>query len=288
MEIFLLQLLNAVVYSMLLFVLAAGLSLIFGQMDFINLCHGAYYLLGGYIGLSTVRWMDNFWIALIVAPLAVGILAYLLEYFFLRDLYGRSQHMQQVLFTFGVALILEDVMQWTWGADVLKITQPEILQGSVPLFQGSFPIYRLALIPFGIILFAIMYLFMKKTHLGAILRAGVSDAEMVTGLGINVERVFAGVYFVGAALAALAGVLGAPILNLYPGLDFEVLIIALVIIVIGGMGSLKGAFISSLIIGAVDIFGKAYIPAFSTFLLFAFMLAVLNFQPRGLFGVKKI
>lgn len=288
MENLLFQLLNAVVYSMLLFVLSAGLSLIFGQMDFVNLCHGSFYLLGGYIGLSALRWLGNFWLALLVAPLAVGVLAFVLEVLVLRDLYGRARHMDQVLFTFGVALILEDAMRWVWGAQVLTIQQPELLRGSVSLFGGAFPVYRLALVLFGLLLFVALYLVIEKTRLGAILRAGVSDAEMVTGLGINVERVFAAVYSGGAALAAVAGVVGAPILSLAPGVDFEVLILALVVVVVGGLGSLAGAFAGSLIIGTVQVFGSAYLPAFSSFLPFAFMLLILHFRPRGLFGAPEV
>lgn len=287
MENIVFQLLNALVYSMLLFVIAAGLSLIFGQMDFVNLCHGSFYLLGGYIGLSTVRWLGTSWPALILAPVAVAVLAYLLEVLFLRDLYGRERHMDQVLFTFGVALILEDAMRWVWGAQVQTIAPPEFLQTSVPMLGGTFPVYRLALILFGVLLFAGLYLVIEKTRLGAILRAGVSDAEMVTGMGIDVQKVFAGVYAAGAGLAALAGIVGAPILSLAPGVDFEVLILALVVVVVGGLGSLTGAFVGSLLIGTVAVLGRAYIPAASSFLPFAFMLVILHLRPQGLLGVKE-
>lgn len=286
MDLFLIQGVNALVLSMVFFMMSVGLSLVFGQMDFINLCHGSFYLLGAYVGLSVVNAVGNFWLALIVAPLVVGTLAFLLEYIFLRGMYGREQHLEQVLFTFGIAFILEDVMRWYWGPNVHSIDNPSLLEGVVNLGITSFPLYRFSLIPFGIVLFVLAYLFMEKTQLGAIVRAGVSDAQMVTGMGINVVWVFSLVFVVGSGLAAVAGVAGSPILSIYPGLDFEVLIIAFVIIVIGGMGSLKGAFAGSLIVGFVDVFGKAYLPEFSTAILFAAMVLILYVRPRGLFGFK--
>ncbi|HLE28466.1 MAG TPA: branched-chain amino acid ABC transporter permease [Anaerolineales bacterium] len=283
---FLTQLLNGLVTSMLLFVLAAGLSLIFGLMDVINLTHGAFYLLGGYIGLAMVRQFDSFWLALLLAPVAVGALGLMIEFFFLRRLYGRGRHLEQVLLTFGVALIIIDLTRATWGAYVEAVPSPALLAGQVTVFNLRFPIYRLSLIAFGLALALLLWLLIGRTRLGAIVRAGVSDAQMVSGLGIDVHAVFAGVFGFGVALAALAGVVGAPVFSLYPGLDSEILILALAVVVVGGLGTLKGAFFGSLLIGLADTFGKAFLPEFSRFLLFAVMAVVLLIRPWGLFGQK--
>jgi len=286
MENFLIQLLNGLVFSMLLFVLAAGLSLIFGLMDVINLAHGAFYLLGGYIGLAMIRQLDNFWLALVLAPLLVGGLGLVIEVLFLRRLYGRHRHLDQVLLTFGVALITTDLTRWNWGAYVESVPGPALLEGQVPVFGIQFPVYRLALIGFGLALATALWLFIERTRLGAIVRAGVFDPQMVSGLGINIQLVFASVFALGTALAALAGVIGAPVLNLYPGLDSEILILTLVVVVVGGLGTLKGAFFGSLVIGLADTFGKALLPQFSLFLIFAVMALVLLLRPSGLFGLK--
>lgn len=286
MENLVIQLLNGLVSSMLLFIMAAGLSLIFGQMNVINLTHGAFYLLGGYLGLTAVRTFDNFWLALIIAPLIVGGIGLFVEYFFLRRLYGGHRHLDQVLFTFGLALIASDLIQWTWGAYVESVRPPLFLSGQIPVFSLEFPIYRLSLIVFGLILAVALWLFLERTRLGAIVRAGVSDAQMVSGLGINIHLVFAGVFALGTALAALAGVVGAPVRTLYPGLDFEILILTLVVVVVGGLGSLKGAFFGALLIGMADTFGKALWPEFSLFMIFAVMAVVLLIRPSGLFGLK--
>jgi len=286
MENFLIQLLNGLVAGMLLFIMAAGLSLIFGQMNVINLSHGAFYLLGGYVGLSAVRQLGSFWLALIVAPLVVGAIGFVIEKFLLRRLYGGQRHLEQVLLTFGLALVASDLIQWNWGAFVESVAPPALLSGQVPLYTIQFPIYRLALIVFGLALALLLWLFLDRTRIGAIVRAGVTNAEMVSGLGINVHLVFAGVFAVGTALAALAGVIGAPITALYPGLDFEILILTIVVVVVGGLGTLKGAFWGALLIGMADTFGKAYIPQFSLFLIFAVMAVVLLLRPSGLFGLE--
>lgn len=286
METFTLQLLNGLVFSMLLFIMAAGLSLIFGQMNVINLSHGAFYLLGGYIGLSMVRAFDDFWLALILAPLAVGGLGLAIEYFFLRRPYGSHRHLDQVLFTFGLALIAADLIRWNWGAYVEAVPAPPTLTGQVSVLFTQFPLYRLSLIGFGLLLGVFLWLFIGRTRIGAIIRAGVSDPQMVSGLGINVNLVFAGVFALGTALAALAGVVGAPVMNLYPGLDFEILILTLVVVVVGGLGTLRGAFLGSLLIGMADTFGKAFLPQFALFLIFAVMAIVLLIRPSGLAGLK--
>jgi branched-subunit amino acid ABC-type transport system permease component len=284
MENFLLQLLNGLVSGMLLFIMASGLSLIFGLMDVIALTHGAFYLLGGYIGLTMVRTFDNFWLALIVAPLCVGALGFVIAHVFLRRWLGRERHLDQVLFTFAVALITTDLIRAQWGAYVEKVTEPAILAGRIALLGIEFPVYRLTLLAFGVVLALALWLFIERTQLGAIVRAGVVDAQMVGGLGINIQLVFAGVFALGTALAGLAGVVGAPLFGLYPKLDSEILLLALVVVVVGGLGTLQGAFFGSLLIGLADTFGKAFLPEFSRFIIFAVMAAVLLLRPTGLFG----
>lgn len=286
MGYFIIQLLNGLVFSMLLFVMAAGLSLIFGQMNVLNLSHGSFYLLGGYIGLTMIRQFGNFWLALLLAPLLVGGLGLLIEYFLLRRFYGAHRHLDQVLLTFGMALIATDLIRWNWGAYVEAVPAPALLEGQIPVFGIQFPIYRLSLIGFGLAIAVLLWFLIERTRLGAIIRAGVSDAQMVSGLGININLVFAGVFALGTALAALAGVVGAPVLNLYPGLDFEILILTLVVVVVGGLGTLKGAFLGSILIGMADTFGKAQLPEFASFLIFAVMAFILLIRPSGLAGLK--
>ncbi|HMR67340.1 MAG TPA: branched-chain amino acid ABC transporter permease [Anaerolineae bacterium] len=286
MQHLVIQLLNSLVFGMLLFTMAAGLSLIFGQMNVINLSHGAFYLLGGYLGLSLARQLNSFWLALLIAPLLVGAIGLALEYFLLRKLYGQHRQLDQVLLTFGLALAIADLMRWQWGSYVESLAPPPLLAGQVSLLTLQFPVYRLAIIGFGLLLALGLWLFLERTRLGAIIRAGVWDAQMVSGLGINIQVIFAGVFGLGTALAALAGVIGAPVLHLYPGLDSEILILALVVVVLGGLGSLPGAFWGSLVIGGVDTFGKALVPELALFLIFAVMALVLWLRPAGLFGLK--
>jgi len=286
-DTFIIQLTNGLVFSLLLFLMAAGLSLIFGLMDVVNLAHGTFYLLGGYVGLTVIRWTDNFWLALLVTPLVVGSLGLLLEITLLRRLYRRG-HLDQVLFTFGAALIGTDLMRWIWGAYVETVPTPALLAGQVDVMGIAFPIYRLIMIGLGLAIAAALWLVIERSRIGAIVRAGVSDAQMVSALGINIERVFAGVFAVGSGLAALSGVAAGPIVNVYPGLDFEILILAMVVVVVGGLGTLKGAFWGSLLIGMADTFGKSLLPQFSVFVIFVIMAVVLLVRPAGLFGRSRL
>ncbi|MEM7118645.1 MAG: branched-chain amino acid ABC transporter permease [Chloroflexota bacterium] len=286
MDNILLQFLNGLVSSMLLFIMAAGLSLIFGQMNVINLSHGAYYLLGGYIAYSMVTQFNSFWLALLVAPIIVGLLGLVVERLLLRRFYGGENHLKQVLLTFGIAVAAVDIIEWGWGPTPLPVPVPELLGGQVPLFGIQFPIYRLAIIVFGLVLAIGLWLFLERTRLGAIVRAGVADAKMVSGLGIDIERVFTAVFVFGTNLAVISGIIGAPIFSLYLGLDFEILILAIVVVVIGGLGSLKGAFWGAIIIGLADTFGKAIIPQFTLFIIFLLMAIILLVRPSGLFGLE--
>ncbi len=280
------QLLNGLAFSLLLFLLATGLSLIFGMMDVVNLAHGSFFLLGTYIGLTIVRATGSYWLALIIAPVAIGALGLLVERYLIRTLYQRSP-LDQVLLTFGLAFMLMDIAKWIWGADVLALPPPDFLDGSFPVLGGQFPRYRLYVIVVGLILAAVLFLINGRTQIGAILRAGVADREMVSALGIDIVRVFLIVFAVGVGLAGLSGVVAGPIYSAFPGLDFQVLITTLIVVVVGGMGTFRGAFWGSLLIGEAQTFGQALFPDFALVLVFAIMAAVLLIKPAGLFGARE-
>ncbi len=277
------QLLNGLAYGFLLFLLAAGLALIFGMMDVLNLAHGSLYMLGAYFALSVSSQWGGFWLALIVAPLGVALVAVLIEAVLLRPTYARG-HLDQVLLTFGLAYIIHDVVRWTWGAEVRALPLPPVLSGSAEVFGQTFPRYRLAVVGFGAAVALLLCWLQARTRWGAIVRAGVSDGEMVSGLGINIRLVFTMVFAFGALLAGLAGVIAGPILGLYPGMDFETLILALIVVVVGGMGSFTATLGGSLLIGLADTFGKAWFPEASLFLIFVIMAGVLVVRPAGLFS----
>jgi branched-subunit amino acid ABC-type transport system permease component len=277
------------VYGMLLFLLSAGLSLIFGLMRVLNLAHGSFYMLGAFTGLALVRWTGNFWLALILAPVIVALLGAAVEAVFLRPLYRRSHggHLDQMLLTVGLIFVFADLVRSVWGADVLGLPAPEALSGAVSVFGMLMPKYRLFIIALGLALGIGLWLLIEHTRLGSKLRAAVDDQDMAAGLGINVSRMFTWTFALGIGLAALAGVAAAPMLGLNVGMDIEILIATLIVVVIGGMGSLKGALLASILIGEADTFGKAYLPELTMFLIYVVMLAVLLFRPTGLFGLRQ-
>jgi branched-chain amino acid transport system permease protein len=285
MELLVAQLLNGLVYGTLLFLMAAGLSLIFGLMNVVSLAHGSFFMLGAFFGLAVFQFTGSFWLALILAPIPVIILGVLMELVFLRPLYQRG-HMDQVLLTFGFTFVAFDLVQTLWGRVVLRLPAPEALQGSVQIGLGVFSTYRLFLIGFGFAVALLLWLFLDRSRLGAMVRAGVDNAGMAAGLGGNIPVLFTGVFGLGVALAAIGGIVAGPVLGLYPGMDTEILIPAFIVIVIGGMGSLRGAFVGSLLIGIADTFGKAYFQSFALFLIYLAMIAVLLIRPQGLFGIK--
>jgi branched-chain amino acid transport system permease protein len=285
MELFVAQLLNGLVYGVLLFLMAAGLSLIFGLMNVVSLAHGSFFMLGAYFGLSIFRITGSFWLALILAPIPVIVLGILMEVLFLRPLYRRG-HMDQVLLTFGFTFVFLDLVQTLWGRSVLRLPAPEALQGTVQIGLGVFSIYRLFLIGFGFSVALLLWLLLERSRIGAMVRAGVDNAIMAAGLGANIPALFTGIFAFGVALAAVGGVAAAPVLGLYPGMDSEILIPAFIVIVIGGMGSLRGAFVGSLLIGIADTFGKAYFQSIALFLIYLTMTVVLLIRPQGLFGIK--
>jgi branched-chain amino acid transport system permease protein len=279
------QLLNGLSFGMLLFLLAAGLSLIFGLMRILNLAHGSYYLLGAYVALSTVQATDSLVAGTLVGMATVVILGVVMERLFLRRL-PQHEELPQALLTFGFLLVVGDVSLWIWGGTPQSLPKPEMLSASVRLGPLVFPSYRLFLIGFGAVVGLALWFLQERTRLGAMVRASVDDAEMAQATGINVSVLSTAVFGLGAALAALGGILAGPVLGIYPGADFEVLLLAFVVVIIGGLGSLKGAFVGGVLVGCLDNFGKALFPELAYFTIFAPMAAILAVRPAGLFGTR--
>ncbi|MBI2528491.1 MAG: branched-chain amino acid ABC transporter permease [Candidatus Rokubacteria bacterium] len=282
MEFWVIQSFNGLSYGALLFLLASGLSLIFGVMRIVNLAHGSYFLLGGYVGLSTVWRTGSFPLALLAGGLAIALVGVAMERLFLQRLHG--QVLGQVLMTMGFALIFQDLALLIWGGDPYSLPAPAWLVGSLRAGALVFPIYRLFVIAVAVAIAVALWLFLERTRAGAIIRAAVDDEEMARGVGINVAGVSMGVFGLGAFLAALGGVVGGAFIGVYPGSDFEILPYAFVVVIVGGLGSLQGAIVGSLLVGLLDNFGKALFPELSYFTLFAPMAVILALKPTGLFG----
>jgi branched-subunit amino acid ABC-type transport system permease component len=277
------QALNGLSYGVLLFLLSVGLTLIFGMLDVVNLAHGSFYMLGAYAGLALIASTGNFWLSLALAPVAVGIIGAAVERSCLRPLYRRGP-LDQVLLTFGLIYVFEDLVKWIWGGRIRSIPTPDLLAGSVTLLGATIPSYRVFVIGFGLVMAAALWLLIERTRLGAIIRAGVFDAEMSAGMGINVSRVFTLVFAFGAALAGLSGVIAGPIQSAYPPMGASILIPALIVVAVGGLGSLKGSLAGSLVIGQAETFGKAWLPGASMLIIYVVMAAILLFRPQGFFG----
>jgi branched-chain amino acid transport system permease protein len=272
--------LNGLSLAMILFILSAGLTLVFGLMQVINIAHGSFYLLAGYIALSVMQSGGHFALGLVTACVAVMLLGAMIQRTMLQRLH--RQELPQSLLTLGLLFIFADIAFWIWGGNPQLLSKPEFLEGSMPVGPVRFPIYRMALLAAGILVALGMWLFLERTRVGAIIRAGMDDEEMVRGMGINVPLVFTGVFALGAGLAALGGVLGAPLLGVFPGADFEIVLLAFAVVTIGGLGSIKGAFLASLLVGLVDNFGTALFPQLSLFSIIVPMVVVLAWKPTGL------
>ena len=277
------QALNGLAYGVLLFLLSVGLTLIFGMLDVVNLAHGSYYMLGAYAGLTLVAVTGNFWLAVLVAPAAVALIGAAVERTCLRPLYRRGP-LDQVLLTFGLIYVFEDLVKWIWSGRIRSIPTPALFSDSVTIFGATIPSYRLFVIVFGLAMAAALWALIEKTRLGAIIRAGVFDSEMTAGMGINIHRVFTGVFAFGAGLAGLSGVIAGPIQSAYPPMGASILVPALIVVVVGGLGSLKGSLAGSLIIGQAETFGKVWLPGASMLMIYVVMALILLFRPQGLFG----
>ena len=280
---FLIQLLNSVQYGLLLFMLAAGLTLIFGIMGVVNLAHGSFYMLGAYLAY----WLSGYFGSLTLALLGGVVLAVLfglaLEWLLFCHFYQRD-HLDQVLLTFGLIYIFEELRSMLWGDDVHGVPIPELLSASIPLTDNlSYPVYRLFMSGVCIALAVGLYLLISKTRLGMKIRAGAFNRDMAESLGINIKRIHAVVFALGVGLAAVAGIVAAPVSSVYPNMGSQVLIMCFVVVVIGGIGSVRGALISALLVGLVDTFGKVLLPSMAGMMVYMLMATVLLWKPEGLF-----
>jgi branched-chain amino acid transport system permease protein len=282
MEFWIVQVLNGISFGMLLFLLAAGLSLVFGLMRIVNLTHGSFYLLGAYIGFTVIERTGSFLAALVVVPPCIAVVGLFMHRFLLRRFH--QAELAQVLLTFGLLFIFADLTLWRWGGYSHVLPKPAFLAMSLTIGNIVFPAYRLFVIATGVVIALLFWLVLERTTLGSMVRAGVDDEEMVRGLGINTPRLFTAVFALGAFLAALSGIIGGPFVGAYPGADFEVLLLALVVVIIGGLGSMRGAFVGSLVVGLIDTFGRALVPELAMFTIFAPMVIILALRPQGLFG----
>ena len=300
LTLFAVQTLNGLQLGVLLFLVAAGLTLVFGVMDFINLAHGVQYMAGAYFAVAFHQLTGSFFPALILALAAAAAFGLLLEVIVFRRLYERP-HLDQVLATFGIILFLNEAARTIWGPVPLALPAPEILSGSILLMDGLlYPVYRLAILAAGVATALLLYVLVRHTRIGMLVRAGATNAAMVSALGVDIRRLFMIVVGFGAMLAGFAGVMAAPILSVEPGMGDNLLILAFVVIVIGGIGSIRGAFIGALAVGMVDTLGRSFAadffelflapaaanevgPALASMLIYILMAAVLFFSPTGLF-----
>jgi branched-chain amino acid transport system permease protein len=276
------QLLNGATFAALLFVVASGFTLIFGLMRIVNLAHGALYLFGGYLGLTVANLTGNFFLGAIGAAIGIALIGFIIDFGLLR--FVRGVELRQVLLTLGVAFVLNDLALVLWGGDTFSIQVPAFLDGPAEFGSITYPIYRLFVLLVGIVIFISLSLLITKTRLGALIRAGVDDAETVSAMGVDIRRVFIYTFMLGAALAGLGGVMGGAFLTLYPTADSEILVYSLAVVIIGGRGSLIGAAVGSLLVGMLSTFGQVWFPELAYFVIFGPMAILLAFRPLGLFG----
>jgi branched-chain amino acid transport system permease protein len=281
--VLLIQLLNALQYGLLLFLVASGLTLIFGIMGIINLAHGSFYMIGAYMAFTLSSLTGSLAVAMVLGVVLSVLLGLFLEWALFSHLYKRD-HLEQVLLTYGLILIFEELRSLIVGNDVHGVSVPEMFKASIALGETmTYPVYRLVMSGVCLLLAAGMYVLIQRTRLGMMIRAGASNREMVEVLGINVNLVFRLVFALGVALAAFAGMLAAPVSSVYPGMGQQVLIICFVVVVIGGIGSVWGALVAALLIGLVDTFGKVVAPEFAGVAVYLLMAAILLWRPEGLF-----
>lgn len=281
---YLIQTLNGVQYGFLLFLVASGLTLVFGIMGIINLAHGSFYMIGAYLCWWLTSLFGDLWLGILAGVPIVVLLGLFIERFGIVFLYKRD-HLYQVLFTYGLILVFNESRSLLWGNDVQGVPIPEILSGAIPLTDTqSYPVYRLFISFVCLVLAAILYLIIQRTKLGMTIRAGASNREMVQALGLDISRLFAIVFAMGAALAAFAGMVAAPVQSVFPGMGDEILIVSFVVVVVGGVGSIKGAFLGAMLIGLADTFGAVFLPNGAGTVIYTVMALVLLWRPQGLFG----
>ncbi len=276
------QILNGLTFAALLFIVASGFTLIFGLLRIVNLAHGALYLIGGLAGYSTAQASGSFVLGILAAMAVVAVLGGLLDRGLLP--FVRGVELRQVLLTLGVAFVLNDLSLVIWGGDTFSVPIPASLSGAMWVGNVMYPKYRIFVLGLGVVVFAALWLLLNKTRLGALIRAGVDDPEMVEAMGINIRRIFLGTFMLGAALAGLGGVIGGAFLTLYPSADAEILVFSLAVVIIGGRGSLEGAAFGALLVGLLNSIGQVMFPELAYFVIFGPMALLLAFRPLGLFG----
>lgn len=287
MDSFILQTLNGISYSALLFLLASGFTLTFGLMRIVNMAHGAYYLFGGYVGLTVAKMTGSLGLALVAGGVAAMILGFIADRIFIKR--AGDDHLAQVLITVGLAYIVGDVSLKIWGGDAQKLPLPLFMRGVVELPGGIiYPVFRIVLTAIGAAVAVMLWIIYRRTQIGAAIRAGVDDREMVSATGIHVDRLFIIISALASFLAGFSGVLGGAFLTVYPGAEWEILVFALVVVIVGGLGSLEGAMIGALVVGLLDAYGRWLAPELSYFVLFGPMAVLLLFRPRGLFGTANM
>lgn len=281
------QLLNGIQFGVMLFLMAAGLTLVFGIMNMINLAHGSLYMAGAFIAAALIPWTGSFVLAVLIAVPLTGLLGAVLEVGLLRRFYART-HLDQVLVTFGLILVLNEITRLIWGPVPVPMPLPAYLAGSIELFKGvHYPTFRLAILIVGAIVAVGLYVVVVHTRAGMWVRAGASNRPMASALGVDVQFVFSMVFAIGAALAGLAGTMAGPVFAVQIGMGEPILILAFVVTTIGGIGSIRGAFLAALLIGVVDTFGRVLLPpALGSMVIFILMAAILALRPQGLFPVQ--
>jgi branched-chain amino acid transport system permease protein len=279
------QALHGLAYGMLLFLVASGLTLVFGMMSVLNIAHVSFYMLGAYLSYTMLKVVGSFWVGLIVCPILVGILGILMERFLLRRVHAAG-HVQEFVITFGILFALNEAIKWVWGSETLSIPIPPVLSGSVLIMGNVYPAYRIFILFFSIVILALLAFLLLKTRLGITVRAMVCDRDMASALGTNTPLVFMLVMGIGSWLAGLAGVIAGPFLSVSPGMGLEILTDCFIVTVTGGLGSLMGAVVASFLIGQISSFGILFIPRFAIVFGFLLMAIVLIIKPSGLFGEK--
>lgn len=279
------QVLNGLSFGAVLFLVASGFTLIFGLLRIANLAHGGFFLMGGYFGITVVLTTGQYWLGLLAGGLLIMVIGFFTERVLLRPIRGLEK--SEVLLTIGLTFVLGDIALWRWGGDPRSTQLPDYLKGPIQINDIFYPKYRLFVLGFAVVLAGILFYINRRTKIGAILRAGVDDRETVAALGINIKVVFTSVFMFGAFIAGMSGVIGAGFLTLLPGSEFEILLFALVVVIIGGLGSLEGAALGAVLVGLIDAFAKALVPDLSFFTLFAPMAIILMLRPTGLLGRKQ-
>ena len=278
--------LNGLANSTCFFLLAAGMSLIFGVLGILNFAHGAFFMVGAYLCYQIILWTDNFWLSILIAPLILAVIGIIIERFLLRHTYRVNVNFQ-LLLTFGLILVIEDLIRLIWGVNWHTVQEAKALRGVIQIMGGGYPIYNLFYFGVGAAVFISLWFFLNKTRYGKKVVAASSDRELANGLGINVPRLYTVVFGLGSALAGLMGVFHGPLVNINLDMGHHYILSAFAVVVIGGLGNVKGAYISAIILGQLEAFGILYVPFFERIFMWGFMMIILIWRPRGLFGEKK-